>query len=64
MEKKPENIKNAATVAEALKNFAENPERIENFIFYLENHFDIWLKDYASTPEDMAAELLHFSTIE
>ena len=59
-----ENTRNAATVAEALKNFTENPERIETFIFYLEQHFDAWLTKYASTPEDLAGELLNFSTME
>ena len=56
-----DNERNAATIAEALTNFKENPEAIETFFFYLEKHFDKWLKSYASTPEGLAAELLNFS---
>lgn len=58
------NKQNAETMKEALENFNKHPERIENFIFYLERHFSFWCENYASTPEGIAAELLHFSEIE
>ena len=58
------NKKNAETVQKALENFSNHPERAENFISYLENCFSIWFEKYASTPEGIAAELLHFSEIE
>ena len=56
-----ENERNAATIAEALKNFTQNPGNIETFTNYLSIHFDKWLTTYASTPEGIAAELLNFS---
>ena len=59
-----ENRKNAETVQKALENFSNHPERIENFVSYLERHFSIWMQKYASTPEGLATELLHFSEME
>ena len=59
-----ENRKNAETVQKALENFSNHPERIDNFIFYLERHFSFWMQNYASTPEGLTAELLHFSEME
>jgi hypothetical protein len=59
-----ENKQNAETMKEALENFNKHPERIENFILYLERHFSIWCKEYANTPEGIANEFLHFSEIE
>lgn len=57
------NISNALIVQEALKNFAKNPEGIENFCSYLSYHFAEWLNKYANTPEGLASELLNFSKI-
>lgn len=56
-----ENETNAAKMREALTNFAKNPENIENFCSYLERHFDKWLLKWASTPEGLTEEMLHFS---
>lgn len=54
----------AAIVAAALRTFAERPENIDNFESYLSQHFEIWLEKYANTPENIAAELVNFSTME
>ena len=59
-----ENEMNAATVKAALENFSNHPERIENFISYLENCFSVWYGKYAGTPAGLADELKHFSEIE
>ena len=59
-----DNERNAQTVKEALENFSNHPERIDNFISYLERHFSLWLTKYASTPDGIAYELKTFSEIE
>ena len=59
-----QNKTNAETMKKALENFSNHPERIDNFISYLENCFSVWFEKYASTPEGSAAELLYFSEIE
>lgn len=59
-----QNKTNAETMKKALENFSNHPERIENFIFYIENHFSIWMQTHASTPEGLTTELLYFSEME
>lgn len=59
-----ENKQNAETMQKALVNFSNHPERIDNFISYLERHFSLWSEKYASTPEGIAAEFYNFSIIE
>ena len=59
-----DNERNAQTVKEALENFSNHPERIENFIFYLSQHFESWINTYASTPDGIAEELKRFSELE
>ena len=56
--------KAAADFVEAIKRLSENPQNLENLQSYLEQHFPLWLKRYANTPEDMAAEMLSFANIE
>lgn len=59
-----DNKQNAERVAEAIKRLAESPEALDNFKSYLTHHFDAWLKEYASTPDGLAAELESFSKIK
>lgn len=54
----------AAEVARALRNFANNEEAIENFESYLSYCFGAWVEKYASDPDGIAAELLSFSVIQ
>lgn len=54
----------AKVFTNAIKKLAEKPENLENLEFYLENHFDVWLEKYASTPETLAYELKHFAEME
>lgn len=56
--------KAASDFVEAIKRLAENPQNLENLQSYLEQHFTLWLKRYADTPENMAAEMLSFANIE
>ena len=55
--------KEAATFAEAIRNFAANKDAINNFEFYLSIHFEDWLNKFANTPEAMAEEIKCFSEI-
>ena len=59
-----ENKQNAEKMQKALENFTQHPERIENFILYLERHFSLWSEKYANTPEGLTSEMLHFSEME
>ena len=55
----------AETLATALRIFAENPDRIDNFENYLSYHFDTWMETFVKNdPDNLAAELLHFANIE
>ena len=56
--------KAASDFVEAIKRLAENPQNLENLQSYLEQHFPLWLKRYANTPEDMAAEMLSFADVK
>ena len=56
--------KAAADFVEAIKRLAENPQNLENLQSYLEQHFTLWMKQYANTPENMAAEMLSFANID
>ena len=54
----------AAQFCNAIRELANKPENLQNLESYLEYHFDKWLEKYASTPEDMAAEMLEFAQME
>ena len=51
----------AAQFCNAIRELANKPENLQNLESYLEWHFDKWLEKYASTPEDMAAEMSNFA---
>ena len=61
MERKYE--KQAATVAAAILEMANNPSSLENFENYLSFHFVEWLDKWANNPDSMACELKEFSKI-
>ncbi len=54
----------AEAFGNALRKFAEHPERIDNFESYLSHHFDVWYKRYANGMENMVYEFEHFAEIE
>ena len=54
----------ATRFCEAIKKLANNESALNNFNLYLSIHFDMWLKKYANTPENIAAELEAFAKIE
>ena len=54
----------AKIFTDAIKKLAENPDNLLNLQYYLENHFDVWMKEYANTPKTLAYELKHFAEME
>ena len=48
----------------AIRELANKPENLQNLESYLGYHFDKWLEKYASTPEDMAAEMSSFAQMD
>lgn len=54
----------AAQFCNAIRELANKPENLQNLESYLEYHFDKWMKKYASTPDDIAAEMSNFAQME
>lgn len=54
----------AAQFCNAIRELANKPENLQNLESYLEYHFDKWLEKFASTPDDMAAEMSSFAQME
>ena len=54
----------AAQFCNAIRELASKPENLQNLESYLGYHFDKWLEKYASTPEDMAAEMSSFAHMD
>ena len=54
----------AAQFCDAIRELASKPENLQNLESYLEYHFETWMKKYASTPDDMAAEMSNFAQME
>lgn len=54
----------AKQFCEALQTIAGKPQNLENLEHYLSNHFSEWLEKYANLPENIAAELQAFATME
>ena len=48
----------------AIRELANKPENLQNLESYLEYHFDKWMEKYASTPDDIAAEMSSFAQME
>lgn len=56
--------KSAAVFVNAIKTIASRPENLANLESYLTYHFDVWLRRWASTPADMAAEMRSFAEMD
>ena len=56
--------KAAADFCNAIRTLASKPECIDNLECYLSHHFAEWLEKYASTPKDMACEMLEFANMD
>ena len=54
----------AAQFCDAIRELASKPENLQNLENYLEYHFDKWMEKYASTPDDIAAEMSSFAQME
>ena len=54
----------AKAMADAIREFNNNPEALDNFEDYLAHHFDEWVKKYASTPVGMAYEFKMFADMD
>lgn len=48
----------------AIRKLAEDTEALDNFEFYLSLQFDVWLKKWGNTPENITAELMNFANME
>lgn len=53
----------ASEFCEAIRIFAEKPKNLDNLEDYLSIHFGAWLKRYANSPENVAAEMFSFATM-
>ncbi len=54
---------NAKALCDAIRNFSNNQEALDNFESYLSYHFDTWYKKFASTPNGLIDEFKQFSTM-
>lgn len=54
----------AAQFCDAICELANKPENLQNLESYLKYHFDKWMEKYASTPDDIAAEMSNFAQME
>ena len=54
----------ATAFTDAIKTLAARPDALDNLENYLVQHFEIWLKKYANTPESITAELKAFSDMK
>ena len=48
----------------AIERLSARPANMDNLECYLQQHFAEWLKCYADTPEDMAAEITAFADMD
>lgn len=55
--------KAAEDFCNAIRTFACKPENIDNLESYLTHHFAAWLEKWATTPDDMACEMLNFANM-
>ena len=58
------NEKAARIFVEAIRQIANKPENLNNLELYLSQHFDKWLEAWGNTPENMAAEMKCFASME
>mgnify|MGYP006898725069 CR=1 FL=1 len=48
----------------AIRTLANKPENLNNLESYLTYNFDKWLEKWATTPENIAAEMKAFAEME
>lgn len=48
----------------SIRTLANKPENLNNLESYLTYHFDEWLEKWATTPENIAAEMKEFAEME
>lgn len=63
-EQKKENKENAKNLCNAIKKLANNENSLQNFQWYLEQHFETWLQKYCNTPDGLANGIESFSNIQ
>ena len=56
--------KAASDFCNAIRTLASKPENLDNLESYLSHHFAGWLEKFASTPNDMACEMLEFANMD
>ena len=56
--------KQAAEFCEAIRTLANKPENLDNLESYLTYSFNKWLKTWANSPENIAAEMKEFAEME
>ena len=54
----------AKVFIEAIKEMVSKPNNPDNLEFYLAQHFDVWMKKWASNPEGLAYEVENFAKME
>lgn len=54
----------AKMFTDAIRTFADKPNNIDNFEFYLAAHFDKWLEKYSNTPQGIAIEMESFAEMD
>ena len=54
----------AKIFVEAIKTMVSKPENLQNFEWYLEKHFDVWMEKWANSPEGLTSEVKHFAEME
>ena len=54
----------AEMFCKAIKQLVENPVNLSNMESYLSHHFDVWMREYANDPENLAAEMRAFAEIQ
>ena len=54
----------AKVFVEAIKTMVSKPDNLQNFEWYLERHFDVWMEKFANSPEGLTSEVKHFAEME
>ena len=61
-------MENQKTIASefinAIKTIAQKEDNLNNFQSYLEQHFDLWMRKFANTPQNLTTELKEFANME
>lgn len=60
---KPIHADEARAFCDAIRTLAANTEALDNLESYLSYHFRAWIKNHASTPDDITEELKYFANM-